>query len=112
MSADQGQAAETAEPPESPVPTRPALDVPPLAAWWFVAAGLLAAMLFFLTDHVLRATTALGATLVLAAVLRLSLSRDRAGGIIVRGRVVDAVTLLLLAALVVASGFTLDLSPR
>ena len=111
---DQAQESvdESGESSEGAASTRPALDVPPLGAWWLVAAGLLAAMLFFLTDHVLRATTALGATLVLAAVLRLSLSRDRAGGIIVRGRVVDAVTLLLLAALVVASGFTLDLSPR
>lgn len=94
------------------VPRRPALDVPPLAAWWVIAAGIAVGLLFVLTDHVLRATAVIGATLVLAAALRLVLSPERAGGLIVRGRVLDALTLVALAMLVVLSGFTLDMTPR
>lgn len=97
---------------EDGVPPRPALDVPPLAAWWVIAAGIVVGLLFVLTDHVLRATAVIGATLVLAAVLRLALSPERAGGLIVRSRVLDALTLVVLATLVVVSGFTLDMTPR
>ena len=94
------------------VRVRPALEVPPLAAWWIIAAGMVVAMLFFFTDHVLRATLACGGSLVLAAVLRIVLSPDRAGGIVVRSRFIDAATLLVLAGAVLLSGFTLDLGPR
>lgn len=97
---------------EDPGPTRPALDVRPLAAWWIIAAGILVAMLFLLTDHVLRATVTCGATLVLAAVLRVALPGSKAGGIAVRGPLVDVVTLVVLALAVLVSGFTLDLTAR
>ena len=97
---------------EPAVPQRPSLGVPPLAAWWIVGAGVLAAMFFVLTDQMLRATTAFGGTLALAAVLRLTLPPDRVGGIAVRGRWVDAITLLVLAVGVLLSGFTLDLTAR
>lgn len=92
--------------------SRPALDVPPLAGWWVIAAGIVVGLLFVLTDHVLRATAVFGATLVLAAVLRVVLSPGQAGGLVVRSRVLDAVTLVVLAALVLLSGFTLDMTPR
>ncbi|WP_338748390.1 DUF3017 domain-containing protein [Janibacter alittae] len=92
--------------------SRPALDVPPLAAWWVIAAGVVVGLIFVLTDHVLRATAVLGATLVLAAVLRIVLSTDRAGGLVVRSRVLDVLTLVVLAGLIVVSGFTLDMTPR
>lgn len=91
---------------------RPALDVPPLAAWWVIAAGIVVGLLFVLSDHVLRATAVIGATLVLAALLRIVLAPDRAGGLVVRSRALDALTLVVLAVLVVVSGFTLDMSPR
>lgn len=91
---------------------RPGLDVPPLAGWWLIAAGFLVALLFILTDHVLRATSVFAASLVLAAVLRVALPRSRSGGVIVRGPVVDAVTLLVLAGGILLSGFTLDLTAR
>lgn len=92
--------------------SRPALDVPPLAAWWVIAAGIVVGLLFVLTDHVLRATAVFGATLVLAAVLRILLSPDRAGGLVVRSQFLDALTLVVLAGLVLLSGFTLDMTPR
>ncbi len=110
MSAD-GQPSQTTS-DDDVVPVRPALDVPPLAAWWLIAAGLVVGMLFFYTDHVLRATLACGGSLVLAAALRVALPESRAGGIVVRNRWVDVATLLLLAAAVLVSGFTLDLGPR
>ena len=103
-------AAEPAGGAGTPPPVRPALDVPPLAAWWVPAAGLVVAMLFILTDHMLRATTTLSGALALAAVLRLTLTTSRAGGIVVRSPWVDALTLLLLAASVLVCGFTLDLT--
>lgn len=109
-----GDTAETTAGPPSddPGPTRPALDVRPLAAWWVIAAGLLVAMLFLLTDHVLRATVACAGALLLAAVLRVSLPGSKAGGIAVRGPLVDVITLVTLAVAVLVSGFTLDLSAR
>ena len=91
---------------------RPALDVPHLAAWWVLAAGLVATMIFVLTDHMLRATTTLGGALAVAAGLRLILASTRAGGLVVRSPWVDALTLLLLAAAVLGCGFTLDLTAR
>lgn len=92
------------------VPTRPALDMRPLAAWWVVAAGVLVGMGFLLTDHVLRATVACGGTLLLAAVLRVALPGSRAGGIAVRGPLVDVVTLVVLAVAILVVGFSLDLA--
>lgn len=93
------------------VPTRPALDVRPLAAWWVIAAGVVVGMGFLLTDHVLRATVACGGTLLLAAVLRVTLPGSRAGGVAVRGPLVDVVTLVVLAVAILVVGFSLDLAP-
>lgn len=97
---------------DTPGPTRPTLRVRPLAAWWFIAAGIVVSMLFLLTDHVLRATLACSGSLLLAAVLRLALPGSKAGGIAVRGPLVDTVTLVVLAVAVLVSGFTLDLTAR
>lgn len=100
--------------PEEPaaVPVRPPLDVPPLRAWWVVAAGAAVAMLFLATDHVLRATLSLGGVLLLAAVARVTLPGSRLGGVAVRGPLVDVVTLVVLGVVVLVSGFTLDLTAR
>ena len=46
-----------------PASVRPALDARPLAAWWLIFAGLVVGLLFVLTDHMLRATLTLGASL-------------------------------------------------
>ena len=89
----------------------PALDVRPLAAWWVIAAGVVVGMGFLLTDHVLRATVACGGTLLLAAVLRVTLPGSRAGGVAVRGPLVDVVTLVVLAVAILVVGFSLDLAP-
>lgn len=110
MGAQGGQEEPTDE--HDPGPTRPQLDVRPLAAWWAIAAVMVLGMLFLLTDHVLRATVTCAAALVLAAVLRVTLPGSRAGGIAVRGPVVDVITLVVLAVAVLVSGFILDLGAR
>lgn len=97
---------------EPPATVRPALDARPLAAWWLIFAGLVVGLLFVLTDHMLRATLTLGASLLLAAVLRLALPGSKAGGIAVRGPLVDVVLLVVLGIAVLVSGFTLDLTAR
>ncbi|QOK22046.1 DUF3017 domain-containing protein [Janibacter indicus] len=100
------------EPEQPTVPARPPLDVPALAAWWVVAAGVAVGMLFLATDHVLRATLCVGGSLLLAALLRVTVRGSTMGGIAVRGPLVDVITLVVLGVAVLVSGFTLDLSAR
>ena len=50
--------------------------------------------------------------LLLAAALRLTVRGSTMGGIAVRGPLVDVITLVVLGAAVLVSGFTLDLSAR
>lgn len=97
---------------DEPAQVRPALDARPLAAWWVVLAGLVAGLLFVLTDHMLRATVSVGGVLLLAAVLRVILPGSKAGGIAVRGPLVDLVVLVGLGVAVLVAGFTLDLTAR
>ena len=97
---------------EAPAQVRPALDTRPLAAWWVIFAGLVVGLFFVLTDHMLRATVSLGAALLLAALLRVTLPGTKVGGIAVRGPFVDVVILVLLGVAVLVSGFTLDLAAR
>lgn len=96
---------------QPPTP-RPPIDVAPLRAWWIVLAGLLVAGLFILSDHMLRATVSLAGTLLLAAAFRIFLTPERAGGVASRGKVVDVAVLVTLGALVLISGFSLDLTAR
>lgn len=95
-----------------PPSLRPPIAVAPLRAWWIVLAGLLVAMLFILTDHMLRATVSLAGTLLLAAAFRLVLSPEQAGGVVARGKVTDVGVLVTLGVLVLISGFSLDLTAR
>ncbi|MEI2777408.1 MAG: DUF3017 domain-containing protein [Tetrasphaera sp.] len=83
-----------------------------LALWWLVAAAFAAGVLWAVTDHMLRATVTMGASLVLGAVLRLTLPARAAGGLVTRGRAFDVIFLVLLAAAVLAAGFALDLRAR
>lgn len=95
-----------------PPQVRPALDARPLAAWWAIFAGVVIALLFILTDHMLRATLSLGGVLLVAAVLRVSIPGSKAGGIAVRGPLIDVLTLVVLGVAVLVSGFSLDLTAR
>ena len=83
-----------------------------LRAWWVLALGVTLALVFVATDHMWRATGVLSATLVIAAVLRVVLPVEQAGGLVVRRARIDVVLLLLLAGVVAGLGFTLDLTVR
>lgn len=109
---EPGVGDERAGDDEAPAQVRPALDSRPLAAWWVIFAGLLVGLVFVLTDHMLRATVSVGGALLLAAVLRVALPGAKAGGIAVRGPLVDVVMLVVLGVAVLVSGFTLDLAAR
>ena len=105
-------AAEQERGEDVPHQVRPALDARPLAGWWIIAAGIATALLFILTDHVLRATVTCAAALLLAAAMRATLPGSKLGGIAVRGPFIDIVTLVVLAVAVLVSGFSLDLTAR
>lgn len=83
-----------------------------LMAWWVLALGVVVALGFVATDHMWRASATLSATLVLAAVLRVILPVELAGGLVVRRMAIDVALLLALAIAVAALGFTLDLTIR
>lgn len=83
-----------------------------LGLWWVLAAGLLVAFAFVATDHLLRGTVVMGATLGVSAVLRAVAPTERAGGLVVRRRWLDVLILVALGLAIVVSGFTLDLSTR
>lgn len=86
--------------------------MPRLAAWWIFAAGVVAAVVLGATAHPLRATYAFAAASAVAAVLRAVLSPPTAGGLVVRGRVADVLTLAVLAAAVGIIGQTMNLHPH
>lgn len=78
-----------------------------LGVWWVLPVGLVTALVFWAQGHLRSGGFAMGATLVLAAVLRLLLPRRAAGGLLVRSRTWDVITLLALAAAVTLLSATL-----
>ena len=78
-----------------------------LAAWWALAAGVVVALVFVATDHMWRATGTLALTLLGAAVLRVVLPVEGAGGLVVRRTAIDVAMLVLLAVAVALIGFNL-----
>lgn len=72
----------------------------PLGLWWLAVVGLALAALLLVTENLRAYGFALGGTLGLLALLRAVLPESRAGGLAVRGRGVDAVTLALLGGAV------------
>lgn len=101
-----------------PVPPDVPLDVAPeprppivsgLRAWWVPLAGLLLALGFVVTDHMLRAGASFGGSMLVAAVLRAVLPESMAGGLVVRQRWLDVAMLTVGGVLVLVSAFTLDL---
>lgn len=95
-------------PSEAPTEPRPPI-VSGLRAWWLPVAGLLVALGFVLTDHMLRAGASFGGSMLLAAGLRAVLPESIAGGLVVRQRWVDVVMLTVGGIVVLVSAFTLDL---
>lgn len=101
----------SAAPPRRPKEPRPP-PVGRLALWWLVAGSFAGGVVWAVTDHLLRATLTMGGALVLGALLRLTVPDRAAGGLVNRGKAVDIVILLLLAAALLAAGFALDLRAR
>ncbi len=97
--------------PEPPPERRPTV-VGHLAFWWLVMGGVAAAVAFGGTAHPLRATYVFGASLVGGSVLRLVLPQELSGGLVVRARWVDALTLAALGVAVVVIGRLMNLHPQ
>lgn len=73
----------------------------PLGLWWLLPLGLGGALWVLLDGRLRLFGYAVGATLAAAALLRLVLPRDRVGGLMVRSRAWDVITLLALAGAIV-----------
>lgn len=82
----------------------------PLGAWWVGVAGLAAAAVLLVLENLRLYGYALGATMVVLAVLRVVLPEGRAGGLAVRGRWVDALVMLALGTAVAVLAATLRLT--
>lgn len=85
--------------------------IPALGWWWLVAAGLGVGLALAYFDHLRRAGIVLAGMFGLAAVARLVLPEERIGGLVVRGRVFDVVTLLVVAAALTVATLALKLFP-
>ena len=85
--------------------------IPTLGLWWVMAAGLAVGLALAYFDHLRRAGIALAGVLVVAAVARAVLPEERVGGLVVRSRVFDVATLLVLAAALTVVTLALKLSP-
>lgn len=94
------------------MPARPPVVTKRLSLWWVLAAGVLVALGFAATDHMLRATVAFAGSLAVAAAIRALAPDERAGGLVVRRRHMDVAMLLVLAVAVALVGFSLDLTAQ
>jgi hypothetical protein len=88
------------------------VTAPRLGWWWVAAPVLVLGVVFFVLDEVLLAGYTLAAGLGLAALLRLVLPTARSGGLAVRSRGVDVVTMLVLGLALAIITSVLDLTPR
>jgi hypothetical protein len=96
------------EPTDEPVHEPEERDVAPsvprwrrtqtLGWWWLLPVGLAAATWVLLQGELRQFGYAVGAVLGIAGLLRLLLPKDAAGGLVVRSRALDVVTLWGLAA--------------
>lgn len=69
-----------------------------LGAWWLLPLGLAVALGVLLTGGLRSYGYALAATLAAAALVRLVLSKEHSGGLVVRSRAWDVISLLALSA--------------
>lgn len=70
----------------------------PLGVWWLGVLGLAGSLVLLLVEGLRAYGVALGVTLALLGLLRAALPARFVGGLAVRGRWVDATTLLVLGA--------------
>lgn len=69
----------------------------PLGPWWLGVVGLAVAAVLLVAENLRAFGYAVALTLVVLALARMVLPADRAGGLAVRSRTVDVLTLLGLA---------------
>ncbi|MGI8948964.1 MAG: DUF3017 domain-containing protein [Ornithinimicrobium sp.] len=69
----------------------------PLGAWWLLPLGLAAALAVLLTGGLRTYGYTLAVTLAVAALVRLLLPKEHSGGLVVRSRAWDVVSLLVLS---------------
>ena len=106
VSADARDDGEVDE--SSPRPRRPAnWGNQPLGLWWVLPTGLTIAMVVLFQGGVRPAGYTMAGTLDVAAILRLVLPRATVGGLLVRSRSWDALTLVVLAVAVTVISATL-----
>jgi len=84
----------------------------PFGALWLVAGALLSGMTLIGFGYVRPGGFVVAVSLIVAALLRLMLPRARAGGLVVRSRIADAVFLLGMGLALFVIVFALDLQPR
>lgn len=93
---------------ERPVNRRPAnWGSQPLGLWWVLPIGLTVAIVVLFGGGLRASGYVIAGTLALAAVLRLLLPRGAVGGLLVRSRAWDVVTLLVMASAVAVLSATL-----
>ena len=88
------------------------MTAPRLGWWWVATPVLLLGLAFFALDQVRTAGYVLAAGLGLAALLRLVLPASRAGGLAVRSRAVDVLTMAGLCLVLALVTRVLDLTPQ
>lgn len=82
-------------------------------AWWLPAIVLGAGLtLVVVGDHSLAGGLLMGSAFLTAALLRLVLPEDRAGGIAVRSRALDVITLMVLGVLLLVVFSVVDFRAR
>ena len=87
------------------------MTAPRLGWWWVAAPVLVLGVVLFVLDEVLLAGYMIAAGLGLAALLRLVLPTARSGGLAVRSRGVDVVTMAVLGLALAFITSVLDLTP-
>ncbi len=86
--------------------------IPRLGWWWVATPVLVLGMVAFGFGQVRWAGFILAGGLGIAAVIRAVLPTERSGGLVVRSRVVDVLTMGLLGVALAVITASLDLSPR
>jgi hypothetical protein len=83
-----------------------------LRAWWAMAPVIAAGVVIVGMGHVRLAGYVVAAGMGFGALLRLVLPRSLSGGLAVRSRVIDVLTMTILGVALAVATFALDLRPR
>lgn len=95
-------------PPDHPASRRPAnWGSQPLGLWWVLPIGLTAAVIVLFAGGLRVSGYVIAGTLAVTALLRLVLPRGVVGGLLVRSRAWDVLTLLAMAVSVAVLSATL-----